>query len=325
LLFLEKLFAALLLAAPKLADQLKNKIDQVKARAEQEDDQVEEIKLKKFIQLLDGLQSLLYFYIPAVFRVGYHVRCCTWDGRGSGTGATARQVMEDVFVLLCHLLQHRAGKNEYVRTLAVALITWQSFMNRVPGVCFAEESCEALLSRMSHRCEVYRHLHGFEATLNLFLTLPMPSREPKGTRGNLKRGLISLFASRIRKIVFSDGDLPYAPVVGARQMHSVFESMFPENVRFASPLPKVGAEQQLCAALRHSMKTLLAKANISQDLKDILRDEVPRRDPVDVAEYRRGLDHVEAWTAKPRRQPKPPPAKKTLMPKPKARRLSNDV
>ena len=201
LLYLERLFVALLLAAPKLKEQLHNKILQVQSVIEQgASDQVEQVKLKKLNNLLVGLQTLLCFYLPAVFRVGYLVRCCTWEGRAAGSGTTAKQVIEDVFVLLVHLLQEKCCKNEYVRTLGVAIITWQSFMSRMPAVCFVEESCKALLSRKSHRCEMYRHLHGLDATFNLFLTLPMPSRVPKGTRGSLKRGLVSLFAAGIGRL-----------------------------------------------------------------------------------------------------------------------------
>jgi hypothetical protein len=322
LLHLEKLFAALLLGAPRLQDQLKSKIEQVRTMLSQVNaDVVEEIKCKKMLNLLVGLQSLLSFYLPAVFRAGYLVRCCTWEGRASGSGSKAKQVLEDIFVLLVHLLQARSRTNEYVRTIAVALITWQPFMSKMPGVCFAEESCEAMLSRMSHRCEVYRHLHGLDATFNLFLTLPMPSRIPKGTRGGIKQGLVSLFASRIRKIIFCCGDLPYAAMVGARQMHSVFESMFPENLLFAEPLPKTGAEDQLRVALQHAMRTLLVKANISPELNTILTEKVPRREPRDAAEFRRGVEIVEAWNRKTPKAPKPKPK---LMPKPKARRLSNN-
>ena len=67
-------------------------------------------------------------------------------------------------------------KNENVRTLAVALATWQLWMGRILAVCFMKENCEAMLSRMGHRCDLYRNLHGFENTFDLFLTLP-PQRE----------------------------------------------------------------------------------------------------------------------------------------------------
>ena len=145
------------------------------------------------------------------------MRCCTWEGRPRGSGEVAKHVLQETLVTLVHLLNDAHAKNEYVRTIAVSLMTWSPFLSSLPACCFAEESCEALLSRMGHRCEVNRHLHGYDSTFNLFLTLPNPSRLPKGTRGSLKQGMVGLFASRIRKIVFGDGDLLFCPPVATRR------------------------------------------------------------------------------------------------------------
>lgn len=268
---------------------------------------------------------LLDFFLPACFRVGYLVRCCTWEGRSLKSGEQAKQVLEEIFVLLVHLFEVKSCKNEYVRTLAVALATWQPVMSKFPGVCFAEESCEALLSRMSHRCEVYRHLHGFDATFNLFLTLPQPSKAPKGTRGTLKRGLVSLFAARIRKIVFSDGDLPFAPTVAARQMHSEFVSMFPDDISFPGPLKKDGGADHHQRAVHHAVRTLMGKVAISDDLLNILTEKVPRRADHDLVDYNRAQQLVDAWSGRTRRPNPKPAAKKQLMPKPKAQRLTSNL
>jgi hypothetical protein len=101
LLHLEKLFTALLIGAPRLQDQLKSKIEQVRTMLSQVDgDVVEEFKCKKMLNLLVGLQYLLTFYLPAVFRAGYLVRCCTWEGRANGSGSKAKQALEDIFSFL---------------------------------------------------------------------------------------------------------------------------------------------------------------------------------------------------------------------------------
>ena len=72
------------------------------------------------------------------------MRSCTWEGRARGTGEKAKHVLEEVFFTLIHLLSDTQAKNEYIRTIAVALLTWAPFMSSLPGVYFAEESCEAL-------------------------------------------------------------------------------------------------------------------------------------------------------------------------------------
>ena len=139
------------------------------------------VRKSQHLKVLVALDSLINFYLPAVFRVGYKVRSCTWEGRNANSGVWAKDVMEEVSILLVHLLQDTECKNEYVRTLSVALATWQPWMSKIPADCFMEESCEAMLSRMGHRCDVYRTLHGFDHTYNLFLTLPPQSRAPKST------------------------------------------------------------------------------------------------------------------------------------------------
>ena len=96
LLYLEKLFATLLFATPRVKEHLKVKLQSLLESSEG----CQSVLLK----VLSALDVLVNFYIPAVFRVGYKVRCCTWEGRTAGTGKWAREIMEHVFVLLVHLL-----------------------------------------------------------------------------------------------------------------------------------------------------------------------------------------------------------------------------
>ena len=321
LLYLEKLVAALLLAAPNLREQLDNRITVLKGQVSTWVFDVDGERRRRLLALLEGLSSLLNFYLPCLFQLGYLVRCCTWEGRSKGSGAIAKKICEDVLVLLVHLLKDNQAKNEYVRTLAISILTWQPMMSQMPGVCFAEESCEAMLSRLSHRCEVYRHLHGLDATFNLFLTMPLPSKIPKGTRGGLRIGLVKLFASRIRKVVFSDGCLPFAPNVGARTMHSFFEVAFPEGFKFPTNLPNESSASELERVLRYALRTLLGKVVVSENVSDFLVEKVPRRTDTDLREYQQATEKLNAWFRDNKEQTKPkPPAKKQFMAKPKAPR-----
>lgn len=102
-------------------------------------------------------------------------------------------------------------------------------MDKLPAVAFAEESCEAMLSRLSHRCDVHRQLVGIDATIDLFLTLPPTSRKHKSSRGALRQGLVSIFLARLRRLLFSDGSLPYAKVCGARTMHVEMQDLIPTD------------------------------------------------------------------------------------------------
>ena len=175
--------------------------------------------------------------------------------------------MSQCWVLLVHLLADKDGKNEYVRTLSVALAVWQPWMDKIPAVCFVEESCEALLSRMGHRYDVYRTLHGFDNTFDLFLTLPPQRRGKKATRGMLKQGLVAEFAARIRSLVFSSGDLLYAAPGGAKEMHSIVQKEFHVDVPFPGPLPLAMPRGELEYLLRRCLRNLLGKTNMSDELR----------------------------------------------------------
>ena len=316
LLYLEKLFAALLLATPRVKDHLKVKLQSLLESSEG----CQSVLLK----VLSALDVLVNFYIPAVFRVGYKVRCCTWEGRTAGTGKWAREIMEHVFVLLVHLLQDHDGKNEYVRTLGVALASWQPWMEKIPAVCFVEESCEALLSRMGHRCDVYRTLHGFDNTFDLFLTLPPPRRELKKTRGMLKIGLVNVFASRMRRLIYSDGsNFLFVVPTGAREMHAVFQAAYPDGFEFRGPLPVVVPARLLEHVLRRAVRCLTGKSKVNDEVTKFLDDNIGVRDSEETIKCVRSIEENLAWFQKhrPRKPPRvvapKPPAKKRLMPKPR--------
>jgi hypothetical protein len=326
LLYLEKLFASLLIATPRIRDQLRQRVVDIQQAIDEDsiEDAIDLTIKKSFLVILKGLKDLLDFYLPAVFRIGYLVRCCTWEGRARGTGEKAKQILEEVLIILMHLQQDFQAKDPYVRTIAVALLTWQNYLSGLPGVCFAEESCEALLSRMSHRCESHRHLHGLEDTFNLFLTLPKASSIPKQTRGCLKKGLVSLFAARLRRVVFSNGQLVFCPPVGAKVMHSTFAASFPPDFVFPSAVPRNCDPAILERVLRHALRTLLGKATVTPEMRDFLDTNSGRRQPHEIREYELSHELQAGWfrkkhSAKPAAKPR---AKRTLAPKPKARILS---
>ena len=313
LLFLEKLIASLLLATPRIKEQLNQRISSIEMELSQSGSGSSLWGPKQcLLSLLRGMRSLLLFFLPAIFRVGYLVRCCTWEGRARGTGATAKDALEQIFVLLVHLLGDTAKSNNYVRSLSVALFTWRPFFSQVNGVCYAEEPCEALLGRLSHRCETHRHLTGFESTFDLFLSLAQPSRVPKGTRGTLKAGLVSLFASRIRRVLFSDGKLPFAQAIGASNMHSEFQSVFPDLYEFPQVLPPTVDCQKLTDVLQHALRVLVGKAPLSADIQDLLETKVGAKDPRELRDHENAMNGITSRrVAKPRAKPK-------LMPKPRA-------
>ena len=93
LLYLEKLVAALLLAAPNLREQLDNRITVLKGQVSTWVFDVDGERRRRLLALLEGLSSLLNFYLPCLFQLGYLVRCCTWEGRSKGSGAIAKKYL----------------------------------------------------------------------------------------------------------------------------------------------------------------------------------------------------------------------------------------
>ena len=307
LLFLEKLFASLLLGSPRIKSQLNSRISELSAACDDIENRTSSQQVH--LKILQAMHNLFFFYIPAVFRVGYKVRCCTWDGRDAGTGGWAKEIMSQCMVLLIHLLNDKEGKNEYVRTLAVALAAWQPWMEKIPAVCFVEESCEAMLCRMGHRCDVHRTLHGFENTFDLFVTLPPPKRGKKATRGMLKQGLVAEFASRIRALVFAGGNFCFAPVGKANDMHAVMQNEFPVEFCFPSTFPSTMPRGELEFVLRRCLRTLLGKVNLNAEVQQFMDNNVPLRTEDDLNDAAQVLDEQNKWFRSPRRRaPKPKPA-----------------
>ena len=204
------------------------------------------------------------------------------------------------------------------------------WMERIPGVCFAEESCEAMLSRLSNRCEAHRTLRGFDATFHLFLTMPPPNRMRRSTRGSLRQGLVQVFAARVRKLVFGNGHFPWAHMANARDMHSVFtESPHYDAISFPLNFPEHGDVAVVGRVLRCVLRTLTGKSASMRCLESVARfmeEHVPSRDAGELAEYEASLAKLhEGFRGAPkpvRRAPQPrkvrvvardPPAWKVLV------------
>ena len=169
--------------------------------------------------LLLGLHDLLSFFVPAVFVLGCDVRELTWEGGvgGTATGLMAKRVLQRCLAVQVHLLQDWECQAEYTRTLSTALLQWHPWMSALPGCCFVEESCEALLSRMVGRCRTYSNLVSHDDILDLYVTLPLPALEPKHTVGGLSKELVYLLRTRLQRLLDHPESVPYAEVRSATE------------------------------------------------------------------------------------------------------------
>ena len=320
LLYLEKLFAALLLATPSVRSQLANRVKMLREDLATCNEGTPGVENKRALfSVLSGLSSVLTFYLPVALRLGYLARECTWEGRVPNSSKTARMLLEEVLLVLVHVLDDAAAKTEYVRTVAIALITWLPWHSRLPAVCCMEESCEALLSRMSHRCSANRHLAGFEATFDLFQTLPPPSRAVRATRGSVRGGLVQVYAARLRRLNFGDGQFAYAAHVGTKQMHSIAVARFPPGVTFPSP-PTCANLSQLESALYHSVQCLTRKRALGESVRAWMEQNVAKKTTEDMVQYTKSMEKVNRWfherrsakrkLSRPQRRPPKPRAKR---------------
>ena len=148
----------MLLAGPQVAGQLDGRISALRCQPHPATKEATVLQ-----EVLTALQSLLQFWLPAAFRMGYLVRSCYWECRQADTGNKAESILLQTLVLLIHLLGvKQAAINGYVRTISTALLTWQPWLNQLHGVAFVEEACEAMLFRFGHRLEINKHAHSFD-------------------------------------------------------------------------------------------------------------------------------------------------------------------
>ena len=159
-------------------------------------------------------------YIPAIYVLGYWVRSLYWEGYPGGTihGIRARMILQCCLGLQLDITGDHECRLEYSRSLSVALLTWQPWMSRLPGCCFAEEPCEALLSRVASRCRQQRQLTQFTDVLRLFVTTPRASTaSTTATDGSLREPFVKLVMSRLMRVITNADQLPVMQVAGAER------------------------------------------------------------------------------------------------------------
>ena len=226
--------------------------------------------------LLKGLHSLLYFYLPALFSLGYKVRKLAWEGRvgGSVRGDLAREVLEQCLALHIQLLGDWDCKAEYTRTLSVALLCWQPTYSALPGCCFVEESCEAMLSRMVGRCRANYQLSQYEDVLRLFVSMTPATGHAPGTRGALRQPLVFLFTRRVQRLLAQPSQQPFAQVVSSRE--AVWQPSVPHGFSFPNPLHVPAAVVRIEAVMQKALTSVTGRGPVTQELRSFADANIPK-------------------------------------------------
>ena len=306
-LYLEKLFAILLVLRDNTEDILQEQLRRVEAaiprnRASNTDasssstaDAVSVLQQKR--QMLLALRQVLTFWAPALFRLGFMVRQCTWDGHPGGqvTGRTAHQVLSECLLLQAHIQQDWDAKQEYTRTIALALATWQPWMMDRPGCIFVEESGEAMLSRFTSSVRLNNQLRGFESAWRLFLTLHTPGRHAIATRGSVKKSLIVLFTSRVTSFIARGERFLYPEIPLAGAGNGVWRTQFPESFAFPADYPTGQSADLLRRLLQSAIGMMSTGAVPDRGLSDWLGQYVPQVSIPVQAARERGHRRAERW------------------------------
>ena len=202
------------------------------------------------------------------------VRRLTWEGRPgqSTTGEVAKRLLGHCLAVQVHLLQDWECKSEYSRTLSVALLGWQPWMSRLPGCCFVEESCEALLSRMAHRNRTHQHLSGFQSALELFVSMPPSSDQPKEQKANVRRDLVHLMEARLLGLITNPQHQHFARTQSVRE--AVWDDSFPVDFSLPGP-PTSVTSQQLLPVLRNALVSLGARGDVPPLLQSTVDQLLP--------------------------------------------------
>ena len=307
ILYLEKLFAILLLMRDNVDDTLQEQLRVVtaaisrnhvsNAQSTSPTDPASATALMQKKKMLEALSQVLNLWAPALFRLGFMVRQCTWEGYPGGqvTGRTAHQVLCECLLLQTHVQQDWDAKLEYTRTIALALMTWQPWMMERPGCIFVEESGEAMLSRFMSSVRLNNQLRGFEAAWRLFISLPSPGRHAIATRGSVKKSLIHLFTSRVRSLILRREPFlfPEVPLVGAG--NGVWRAQIPDSFDFPDVYPAVPASDLVKRVLQSAIAVLSTGAVPDRGLRDWLGQHIPQVSiPVETARER-GHRRATQW------------------------------
>lgn len=158
----------------------------------------------------------------------------------------------------------------------MALLMWQPWMDVLPGCCFVEESCEALLSRMASQCRAHTTMRGFNNTQRLYQSLPLPSGEARRTSGMVRSSLVQTLRLRLRALISQPTDRPFPQLTSSSSGSWV--KGFP--VDWTAPPSLRGAMDvtNWVRCLQGAFALLTAPKEPTSEVRQWLDDNVPRRD-----------------------------------------------
>ena len=185
-----------------------------------------------------GLKVLLKEYDSAAFSIGVLVRDGNWASRDPGGGNNALAVLESCLLVMLSLVGDPWENVEYIKTLVVALVTWQHWHSRTPRCIHSEEYGEAILSRLCAQSRFWNTITSLSGTSEIFVTLTQTITRRKNLRFSLTEKCVMRYGSNLRKFIVSVSvaSLPFVQrkpppfrVVEAVVLRSVDDFRFPRK------------------------------------------------------------------------------------------------
>ena len=231
---------------------------------------------------VQGLVTLLYGYIPALFIIGSQVRDCHWSAQGEQHAAGP--LLSRCLHVLLRLTLGYEDKVEYVRTIVVARLLWSQWFARLPGVAHSEEPCEALLSRVVHLMAQHPGNCTLQQVHDPFILTPVADQTPKDLQYvNVPKGLPQLVDRRFTRLMarFDVGVIP--PLVWSSQKSSIVQDRWdPAKMDFPCALDTVLTAEHYRDLCAKTLQTLVKPVKVDADVMTELGRHVPQRPPGDM-------------------------------------------
>ena len=231
---------------------------------------------------MQGLGTLLYGYIPALFIIGSQVRDCHWSAEGEQHAAGP--LLSRCLHVLPRLTLGYEDKVEYVRTIVVARLLWSQWFARLPGVAHREEPCEALLSRVVHLMAQHPGNCTLQQVHDLFILTPTAGQTPKDLQHvNVPKGLPQLVDRRFTRLMarFDVGVIP--ALVWSSQKSSIVQDRWdPAKMDFPCALDTVLTVEHYRDLCAKTLQTRVKPVKFDAEVMTDLGRHVPQRPPGDM-------------------------------------------
>ena len=278
--------------------------------------------LMKRKHMVKAMRVLLTEYAPACLHLGTMVRECHWVLRQRGTGAHAQKTLQTALLLLLQLLGDDAHKEEYVRSLCVALTLWRQWNSQIPGCCYSGEPNEAGLSRLGSASAKHPHATSTQDVNNLYILVNSAKMGVKDIRpSSITERWQQQVERHVDHFVRHKGMyafwMPFVSGVGAQ---TTVEANLPGHYAFPGPLSAAPATSVVRDIFHYEVQCLVESRQLHTATVEAMDATYTKRTTADKNALDTQCADMLAWENSPQslRSAKPPRKAKAAAAKPRA-------